>query len=93
MLRVRRLDSLVLICRRLDGVGVADRGVAVRRVVTRVAALVPLVPVARVGPPSLPPDQPRADCHCYHDDGDHDTGSYGSGPGRVGGGFGLRGLR
>lgn len=61
--RVRRLDDLVLVRRRLDGVGVADGpAAAVRRRVPGVAAaaaLVPLVPARRV-PPALAPDQPRA---------------------------------
>lgn len=82
----------MLVRRRLDGVGVADGPVAVRRRVPRAVVLVPLVPVRGVGPPAFPPDQPRADGYRYHDHGDHDADGDGDGLRRVGGGFGVRRL-
>lgn len=78
--RVRRLHHLVLVGRRLDGVGVADGRAAVRRRVPGCVALVPLVPARRVGPPALAPDQPRTGGDGYHDDRDDNTHGDGCGP-------------
>lgn len=77
--RVGRLHQLVLVGRRLDGVGVSDGRAAVRRRVPRVV-LVPLVPARRVGPSALSPDQPRAGGDRYHDYGDDDPDGDGCGP-------------
>lgn len=87
--RVRRVVRLVLVGRGLDGVGLADGGAAGVRS-ARAAALVPLVPACRGGPPAPPPDQPRADGDRYHNNGDDHAHGDGGGSRRVGGGLGAR---